>query len=159
MELDREMLATDLAGVLSENHDIDVDSDDVKRGLDAFLEAIKPTKLSDATRRVGAFLELYAPHKVDEIAALDDQRLLMSDVRALLRAVRVNQDTRSLREKLTKGGGLPAAMPNGVTLISCPLCDGRTTVFEGIIQRHLKPSGLPCTSAGLDYQAPGATDE
>jgi hypothetical protein len=160
MALDRDMLATDLAGVLSENHGINVDSSDVQRGLDAFLKAIEPVKIPDALRRIGAFVEVYSDQTAglhDEVAAIDNERLLVSDLRALVRGVEATFPTRSLREKLMARGSIP--YPDGVTPLECPTCHGGATTFEGIVQRHLKPSGLPCTGAGQAVSIPGATGE
>jgi hypothetical protein len=97
MALDREMLANDLATVLSDTHDIDVDSGDVKRGLDAFLEAIKPTTPPEAAARVSAFLDAHAEyrgHRTDEfreqIARIDEHVLNASDLHVLVRAAGVD---------------------------------------------------------------------
>lgn len=121
MTLDRKMLANDLADILSETHGVNVDSEDVLRGLDAFLKAIEPPNVHDALFRVDAFLcrhqEQYGARTdelADQVSRLDDERLLVSDLRSLMRAVRTDFNTRSLREKLTEQGhlGTPA---QGVT--------------------------------------------
>lgn len=49
--IDLNMLAVDLAEVLSgEEYEIDVDCDDVARGLVAFIDTIAPGRLTDAQR-------------------------------------------------------------------------------------------------------------
>jgi hypothetical protein len=164
MALDREMLANDLAGVLSDTHGVDVDSDDVKRGLDAFLEAIKPADPKAAAKRVGAYLTAFKAHSrgssvLGSVANDDKTRHLLrvADVELLVHEVGTETYVRSLREKLMDRGSLP--LPEGVTPVACPTCHGRATLFEGIVQRHLKPSGLPCTGAGQAYKTPEATGE
>lgn len=49
--IDLKMLAVDLAEVLSgEEYEIDVDCDDVERGLVAFIDTIAPNRLSPEQR-------------------------------------------------------------------------------------------------------------
>jgi hypothetical protein len=49
--IDMNMLAVDLAEVLSgEDYEIDVDCDDVARGLVAFIDTIAPGRLTDEQR-------------------------------------------------------------------------------------------------------------
>lgn len=48
--LDLEMIAVDLAEVLGKYHDIDVDANDVKRGLVPFIDAIAPGRLTPEQR-------------------------------------------------------------------------------------------------------------
>lgn len=49
--IDMNMLAVDLAEVLSgEDYEIDVDCDDVARGLIAFIDIIAPGRLTDEQR-------------------------------------------------------------------------------------------------------------
>jgi hypothetical protein len=115
MSLDREMLATDLAAVLSEAHGIDVDSDDVKRGLDAFLDAVKPVDPHKAVARVSAFLRTHDAARgertdeyADLVAEINDERLLASDLRAMVTAF---PSRRSLREKLAAQGKVAPVEP------------------------------------------------
>lgn len=158
MALDRDMLATDLAELLSrEDYQIDVDSDDVKRGLDAFLEAIKPTTPAEAAARVGAFLkahEEYRGHRTDEfreqIARIDSEVLNAGDLRVLIAAA--TGPRRSIREKLAERSHVATA--EGVTPIKCPTCQGPAHLFSGSVQVHLTPGGLPCTGAGQAFQPP-----
>ena len=112
MTLDREMLATDLADILSNAHGIDVDSNDVKRGLDDFLKAIQPVGPTKAAARVAEFLRQFDEargHRTDEYRdqvaqiAGDQNTTVLSadDLRALVRAVGVEVYMDSLREQLT----------------------------------------------------------
>lgn len=164
MALDREILANDLAETLSDSHGINVNSDDVKRGLDAFLEAIKPADPHKAVARVSEFLRAHdasfgnrTDEFADHISSINDVALRASDLRALVRGVETETYTRSLREKLMDRGSLP--YPAGVAPIECPTCHRRATVFDGIVQRHLTLGGPPCVGAGQAYKEPEATGE
>lgn len=154
MATDRDMLANDLAETLSVSHGIDVDSDDVQRGLDAFLAAIVPTSPGVAAMRVGDFLAVHeetfgdaADDLRSTISFLKGVRLTAGDLRALVRAVNGRKPTEL------------DWLPSGVTMTECPTCRGRATVFDSVVQRHFKPSGLPCTGAGKRYQVPEAAGE
>jgi hypothetical protein len=149
MSLDREMLATDLAAVLSEAHGIDVDSDDVKRGLDDFLKKIQPSNPTEAAQRVAAFLRVHdetfidaAPALRNTIVGVKGVSLLIEDVRTLVWAAGSNVHTRSLREKLAASGKLPR----------CPKCQASIGLGPtGIVMAHTVP-GQPsedCDRAGL----------
>lgn len=166
MALDREMLATDLAGVLSDDHGINVDSGDVKRGLDAFLEAIKPTTPAEAAARVARFVaehDQYRGHRTDEfrdqVARIGEVPLNASDLLVLVRAATADAaPRRPLRDKIAERAAARAATPDGVTPIKCPTCQGPAHLFRGNVQVHLTPGGLPCTGAGQAFQ-PGVSGE
>ncbi len=157
MSLDRDMLATDLAELLSrDEYGIDVDSGDVKRGLDAFLDAVKPVGSTEAAARVAVFLREFDQargHRTDEYrdqvaqVAGDGEKATLSadDLRVLVHAaIGSTPPRRSLREKLAEQGKVAP-----LSRVDCPKCTATPFAHDGVIQRHTSPeTNQWCSGAG-----------
>lgn len=70
-KIDLDMLANDLAAVLSEDHGIDVGATDVRRALVPFVEAIAPGVLTDGQRFGVPEADDGGQFKADEIAHIN----------------------------------------------------------------------------------------